>query len=234
MYLFDIILIIISSISLILITRQYQITESFESLLSSNEKINLLKCMLTFHQLCEEHNIWYNIAFGTLLGAVRHRKIIPWDDDIDLLIYKKDLHKLNPIFSILSENYGYKVEKTWKLIRIYADDKHFIDLFPINISNNKVFRCTVDNNLNICDQGNGEWWTKWFNFPSKLIDGNKKLYQLDGLYLYGPNDGWAILRFWYGDDFLTTCKTHYLANHGEVIVTPKIVKCEDNGIPQLP
>jgi len=53
------------------------------SLDTKNKLLNLLKIVIN---IFDETNIKYTIAFGTLLGAVRHNNIIPWDDDIDLEI----------------------------------------------------------------------------------------------------------------------------------------------------
>lgn len=54
----------------------------------------LLGIMTEFDRICAEHGLRYSIAYGTLLGAVRHKGFIPWDDDVDFVMPRPDYEKL--------------------------------------------------------------------------------------------------------------------------------------------
>ena len=53
-------------------------------------ELSLLK---DFAKYCDEHNLCYVLAGGTLLGAIRHKGFIPWDDDIDVMMPRTDYVK---------------------------------------------------------------------------------------------------------------------------------------------
>ena len=77
--------------------RNNQLTSNRPIPLEERKKIQL-KMLVEIDDFCRRHKIHYILAFGTLLGAIRHKGYIPWDDDIDISMPYEDLLRFKKEF----------------------------------------------------------------------------------------------------------------------------------------
>lgn len=125
------------------------------------QKVQLM-ILKYFIKVCEENNLTYFIYGGSLLGTIRHKGFIPWDDDIDVIMFRKDFEKLTEIFKndidekysfidvLNEETYPYTFGRLLLKNTVFSEWWHdqvdftqniFIDIFILdNIPNNKVKR----------------------------------------------------------------------------------------------
>lgn len=72
---------------------------------SKQYKTILLRTLHAFDDFCRENGLSYVGAYGTVIGAVRHQQLIPWDDDIDVVMLRKDYDRFVSLKDRVSEQY---------------------------------------------------------------------------------------------------------------------------------
>ena len=110
----------------------------------------LLDILKAIDAFCTQNGIRYSMAYGTLIGAARHKGFIPWDDDIDLLMPRPDFERFISTFgkeedaryrciyrvNTPQEYYKHifaKVHDSWTELK---QDKYrfglYVDIFPVD------------------------------------------------------------------------------------------------------
>lgn len=95
-----------------------------------DEKVKqlLLKLLDKFVEVCEQNHLQYYLAGGSVIGAVRHKGFIPWDDDIDVHMPRADYEKLQ---SLPDSVWGEEMHlATWRKTKNYTYD--FLKLELLN------------------------------------------------------------------------------------------------------
>lgn len=134
-------------------------------------QLGCAKLLGEFGSLCRDNGLQYWIAFGTLLGAIRHQGFIPWDDDSDLGMMRSEIDRL---IDIVSDDERYRISivyDVWNFCKqvrfMYADINNpcFLDLFIFEESGNadkKTFEKQLELRMKmIAEMKDAPYYSEW-------------------------------------------------------------------------
>jgi lipopolysaccharide cholinephosphotransferase len=172
----------------------------------SDELMELLKIT---HNLFIDNQIKYIMCGGTMLGSIRHKNRIPWDDDADLIILNHDEEKFKSLnwkenkCQIHKHWFGYKISFVNSERAIENKKKvewgyPFVDIFVMKNDNGKYV---------FTEEENKKFWPKEYLYEDEMFP--LKTYQFGDLMLYGPNKPYNYLNRTIGIGWETNVKMRY-------------------------
>ena len=146
------------------IMREKGMASNLLHLLSEEERkklqATLLNMFVDIKNVCESLDLDYTLIGGSVLGAIRHKGFIPWDDDLDMGLSREDWHVFKCHFpQLLGEKYimeapGYDGKDTKQLVaKIYLKDSEYIMMEEVNLPYHNciyVDMFVIDNVSNNC------------------------------------------------------------------------------------
>lgn len=170
--------------------------------------ITLYQLMKDVDELFHNSDITYWALYGTLLGAVRHKGLIPWDNDLDIGFFEHDIEKLIKLEPVLDKLNYYLKQKVGRgkkrLVWIIGKkgSHNHLDIIACKYHENKIF--VVDEYVNFCSpkrEGLEHYFTDEEFFPIKRC-------AFGAIQICCPANPIPFLHYAYGINCLTHAAPH--------------------------
>ncbi len=172
------------------------------------------------HRLLTFYEVNYWAIGGTLLGAMRHKGIIPWDDDADIGIFQKDVKKFEKMIPVFKKC-GYTIKKHWVGYKIFYTKRKkikrenysypFVDVFVYKRIGDKIKPASAEVRKT--------WPKDWFKVSE--IE-NLKLQYFGRYAIFIPDNSERYLETLYGNDWNRIAYRQYDHSKEEEVESVKV------------
>jgi len=181
----------------------------YKNVMSEEEDKILEDLINIWTKIAEELDITWSVCAGSYIGTLRHQGRIPWDDDFDITVMKKDWEKIDKMDKKILDKYNlkkhtiYKARKIW-LIKLYFTDhralRHgpksqgswpFIDIFLVDKKDEQDCDFITKSELPIEKKPFGNTYVNVYKNPSKRRKWVENLIWKNQLYDDGHRHKWS-------------------------------------------
>jgi len=181
----------------------------------------IMRLLMIIERICRKHQITFMLGDGTLLGSLRHHDIVPWDDDIDIMISIEDKTRFTNIIEQMNQTLiqyriiVYTKEKR-KYYKIFFKNTPQAGKYPWGFPFIDVF-FYIQNETHLWEMGDLDTAIQ-IKYVFPLV-----MRPLGELWLPAARQPQQVIKF----DPFDLCKGHYWDHRNEKATIPIVLKCDD-------